>query len=391
MIALVDCNNFFVSCERVVDPSLNGSPVIVLSGGDGCVVAMSNEAKRLGITRGIPLFKIRDIVKAHNVAKIRGHHDLYRKTSLKVMKTLSSIVKDIECYSIDEAFLHLSPQLGDIAGFGHYVVDEVMLKTGIPVSIGIAQTKTLAKLAARFAKKYPGYNGVCVIDTAEKQQKAIALTDISDIWGIGPRLADRLKMVGIKTAAQFASMNLAQVNTLVSITGQRTWRELNGEACIEHDYVPPERRSMTSSRSFEHDVYDFEFLRKAVIGHVSTLGRRLRRQKCHAGEISIYLRTNPFKPHLPQTRDTAKTTLPSPTSDTLTLTTAAINLLKAVYKQGYGYKKAGITLSRLIGDDEVQLGLFDDLDDFNRRRRLMDTLDRLNSSIPGAISLVPGD
>lgn len=391
MIALVDCNNFFVSCERVVDPSLNGCPVIVLSGGDGCVVAMSNEAKRLGITRGIPLFKIRDIVKAHNVAKIRGHHDLYRKTSLKVMKTLSSIVKDIECYSIDEAFLHLSPQLGDVAGFGHYVVDEVMLKTGIPVSIGIAQTKTLAKLAARFAKKYPGYNGVCVIDTAEKQEKAIAMTDISDIWGIGPRLADRLKMVGIKTAGQFASLNLAQVNTLVSITGQRTWRELNGEACIEHDYVPPERRSLTSSRSFEHDVYDFEFLRKAVIGHVSTLGRRLRRQKCHAGEISIYLRTNPFKPHLPQTRDTVKTTLPSPTSDTLTLTTAAINLLKTVYKQGYGYKKAGITLSRLIDDDEVQLGLFDDLDDFNRRRRLMDTLDRLNSSIPGVISLVPGN
>lgn len=391
MIALVDCNNFFVSCERVVDPSLNGCPVIVLSGGDGCVVAMSNEAKRLGITRGIPLFKIRDIVKAHNVAKIRGHHDLYRKTSLKVMKTLSSIVKDIEYYSIDEAFLHLSPQLGDVAGFGHYVVDEVMLKTGIPVSIGIAQTKTLAKLAARFAKKYPGYNGVCVIDTAEKQEKAIAMTDISDIWGIGPRLADRLKMVGIKTAGQFASLNLAQVNTLVSITGQRTWRELNGEACIEHDYVPPERRSLTSSRSFEHDVYDFEFLRKAVIGHVSTLGRRLRRQKCHAGEISIYLRTNPFKPHLPQTRDTVKTTLPSPTSDTLTLTTAAINLLKTVYKQGYGYKKAGITLSRLIDDDEVQLGLFDDLDDFNRRRRLMDTLDRLNSSIPGVISLVPGN
>ena len=387
MIALVDCNNFFVSCERVVDPSLDGRPVIVLSGGDGCVVAMSNEAKALGITRGIPLFKIRSIVERYNVAKIRGHHDLYRSISAKVMKTLQSLVDHIEIYSVDEAFLHLSPQMGDFAGFGRYVVDEVWRRTRIPVSIGIADTKTMAKIAARFAKKYPGYHGACLIDTPAKHARALELTEIADVWGIGRKLSARLNEIGIHTAAQFASLTRPQVNMLLALPGERTWRELHGEACIEHEYVPPSRRSMTSSRSFDHDIYDFDMLRSAVCRHVSSLGRKLRRSRCHAGEIALYLRTNPFKPHLPQTRDIVKFTFDTPTADTLRLTTAAVKLLRDIYKTGYGYKKAGVTLSRLVGDDEVQHGLFEDLTATQRRHRLMETLDRINSSVPGAVNL----
>lgn len=387
MIGLVDCNNFFVSCERAVDPTLENRPVIVLSGGDGCVVAMSNEAKALGITRGIPLFKIRHIVDRHKVVKLRGRHDLYKALSTRVMDTLASLVDKIEIYSIDEAFMHLSPQIGDIAGFGRYVVEEIFRSTHIPVSVGIADTKTIAKIAARFAKKYPGYNGSCVIDTIDKRQRALELTDVADVWGIGRKLSARLNNVGIRTAADLASLPRQHVGVLLSLAGERTWRELNGEACIGHEYVPVSHRSMTSSRSFEHDIYDFDTLRSSVCGHVSALGRRLRRAKCHAGEIALYMRTNPFKPHLPQAHDTLKMTFEPPTADTLQLTSAAVKLLHEAYREGYGYKKIGITLTRMVADEEVQHGLFEDINDSQRRHRLMETLDRLNSEHPGTVNL----
>lgn len=386
MFALVDCNNFFVSCERAVNPGLNGRPVIVLSGGDGCVVAMSNEAKAVGITRGIPMFRIRDIVKRHGVVAIRGHHRLYKETSLRVMAVLSSLVEKIEIYSIDEAFLHIPPSTGDMAGFGRYVAAEVMRLTSIPVSVGLAPTKTLAKIAAGFAKKYPGYRGACLMDTGEKRIRALSLTPIGKVWGIGPRLSVRLGKNGITTALDFASMPRASVAAIVSVAGERTWRELNGEPCIEHEYVPPERRSISSTATFDHDVTDFDRLRSALADHVATAASRMRRKAMHAGEISVFIQTNRYKPHLPQTSDTARFTFDPPTADTLALTAAAAALLGQIYKKGFAYKRSGVTLDHLVGDDKVQHGLFEDIGEVERRRRLMDTLDRLNST-PGTISL----
>ena len=233
MFALVDCNNFFVSCERVFRPELASRPVIVLSNNDGCAVALSNEAKALGLKRGNPYFKVKDICERHGVAVLSGNHRLYGDMSSRVMATLQALTDaPLEVYSIDEAFIVIPEGVGDVADFGRYVVERVKRLTGIPTSMGIAPTKTLAKVAARFAKKYPGYKGACLIDSEEKRLKALALTEVGEVWGIGRRLSRKLTERGIDTALKLASLDENTVTRLFTVTGLRTWRELNGTPCI---------------------------------------------------------------------------------------------------------------------------------------------------------------
>lgn len=380
MLALIDCNNFFVSCERVFRPELVGRPVIVLSNNDGCAVALSNEAKALGLKRGDPFFKIRDLCERNGVTVISGNHRLYGDISSRVMATLQSLTEaPVEVYSIDEAFLDIPDSVGDPAEFGRYVVSEIRRLTGIPTSMGIAATKTLAKIGARFAKKYPGYRGACLIDTEEKRRKALSMVDAGDVWGIGRRLNRRLAERGITTALQMADMAEADVRRMFNVTGVNTWRELNGVSCIEHEPVAPEKQTITSSRSFASDITDFEELRKAICAFASIVGRKLRRQDGFCREVSVFLCTNRFHKESPQYYNTTSLLLGDPTNYTPHIAEAATRALRAIFIEGYGYKKAGITVSRICNRRDITANLFGDPEADARRDRLMRVVDSINN------------
>lgn len=384
MYALVDCNNFFVSCERVFRPELVGRPVIVLSNNDGCAVALSNEAKALGLKRGDPYFKIKATCDRHDVAVLSGNHRLYSDVSSRVMATLQALTEaDIEIYSIDEAFVPIDASTGDPAGFGRYVVERVKKLTGVPISVGIAPTKTLAKVAARFAKKYPGYRGSCIIDSEERRIKSLSLTEVGDVWGIGRRQSRKLLERGIDTALKLAELPEPTVKRLFNATGQRTWQELNGTPCIKHEPVAPDKQTITSSRSFAADVRDFEELRKAVCSFASIIGNKLRRQDGFTSEVTVFVCTNRFHEREPQYFNTATVRLPDPTNYTPLLAEAATAALRAVWREGYGFKKAGVTISRITSRDGLQPNLFADHDRDAKRDRLMQVVDSINNASVG--------
>lgn len=383
VFALIDCNNFFVSCERVRHPELEGRPVIVLSNNDGCAVAMSNEAKALGIKRGSPLFKIQQEVRRHGVAVLSGDHYYYNRISALVMESLGTLDLPLDIYSIDEAFLHLPPDMGEPAEFGRYIVHKIRLETGIPVSIGIAHTRTLAKVAARFAKKYDGYRGCCLIDTEEKRIKALSLTDISDVWGLGRRHAPRLRELGLRTALDFAGMPLHKVRALLHLPGERTWRELRGEACIEHATKDNDAKSIMSSRSFEHNIYTLGELRQALCTFAGTVCRKLRRQQGHAADIGVFIATNRFDTRSPQYSDFTSCALPEPTDFTPAIASEGIRLLDTIFRPGYGYKRAGLIISRIVPRGGLQPSLFEDTAQRDKRERLMRVADALNAASAG--------
>lgn len=379
MIGLIDCNNFFVSCERVRHPGLAGRPVVVLSNNDGCAVAMSNEAKALGVTRGLPYFKFRDTAERSGMAVLSGDHKFYGEISSKVMSTIRSVLDEVEVYSIDEAFAVIPDYVGDMSEFGRYLVRTIADDTGIPVSLGISTTKTLAKVAARFAKKYPAYEGACVIDTEDKRLKALSLTDAADVWGIGRRLSRRFQERGIVTASQVAALTREAVTSIFGVNGERTWRELNGEPCITREQIPPARQSIMVSRTFATDIYEREPVREAVSMFVDSLSRKLRRHRLLATEISVFVATNRFHSRQPQYYGCEHMRIEEATDDTLTLTSLSLRMLDKILKHGYGYKRAGVTVTRLVDKDARQPSLFSDKADTDRRERLMRTLDRINS------------
>lgn len=383
MFALVDCNNFFVSCERVRNPLLESKPVIVLSNNDGCAVALSNEVKALGIKRGVPLFKIKEMVHRHNIHVLSGDHRYYSALSGKVMESLAELDLNLEIYSIDEAYLTIPPDLGEPAEFGRYIVKKIKEDTGIPVSIGIAATRTLAKVAARFAKKYPGYRGCCLIDSEERRLKALELTDIADVWGIGRRLSPQLKIMGIRTALQFAQLSVKQAHDIHGVNAERTWRELNGEPCIE--YVHDETsKSIMASRSFERDIYTLGELEQAVCVFAGIIGKKLRKQGGYATQLSVFVATNRFRTNSPQYKNSALCMLPEATDFTPALASAAREMLRKVFRSGYGYKRAGVAVPKVVPAASVQLGLFDDPDILARKRRLMQVTDSLALKNPAA-------
>lgn len=379
MVGLADCNNFFVSCERVYRPDLLGRPVIVLSNNDGCAVALSNEAKALGFKRGDPYFKIREQAEAAGAAIISGNHRMYGDLSRRVMLTLRSMVDLVEVYSIDEAFLFPPDDVGNLHEFGCYIARTVRRNTGIPVSVGFAPTKTLAKIAARFAKKYSGYNGACVIDSADKARKAMELTPIGDVWGVGRRNVPRLLRQGVTTALQLADMPEEHVRELFSIVGLRMWRELNGTPCIEQEVVAPQRQTMTSSCSFKTDLYSLEELRQAVVTHASKVARRLRAHGLLAEAVQVFIATNRFHDAARQYCNAFDLRLEDPTADTAQIVKASLTALEKVYRTGLGFKRAGVTITRCTAADAATHSLFSDPGDIARRRRLMDAMDRINS------------
>lgn len=383
MFALIDCNNFFVSCERVRHPELVGRPVVVLSNNDGCVVALSNEVKALGIKRGVPLFKIRGLVERYRIAVLSSDHRFYSAISQKVMDSLRELDLGLEVYSVDEAFIRIPAELGEPQDFGRYVVEKIMLEVGVPVSIGIAPTRTLAKVAAHFAKKYPGYRGCCIIDSEKRRLKALELTDVADVWGIGRRLAPKLKSIGVTTALDFAMLDRQQVASGFGINGERTWRELNGETCVEYS-GDSTAKSIMVSRSFERDIFSLAELEQAVCAFSTIIGKKLRRQHGYATQIGVFIATNRFHTNQPQYTRSVACELPEATDYTPHLVSAARELLGQIYRRGYGYKRAGVMVPKVMPSAAIQRGLFDDPELSARHKRLMQVADTLANSNPGA-------
>lgn len=380
MYALIDCNNFFVSCERLFNPSLNGVPVVVLSGNDGCVIARSNEAKALGIGMGQPAFELRELFEREKVAIYSSNHILYGDISRRVMSLLARFSPEVEVYSIDEAFLKLDgismPDGAEV--YGRIIADEVLRCVGIPVSVGIAPTKTLAKIASHRAKKIPWYKGVCYLATPD--QRAIALMEcpIDDVWGIGRRLAPKLLAEGVATAWDFTRLRCAYVRSKYTIGGERTWRELQGEVCYAADEVPESRQSVTVSRTFGQAVSTFDEVYEAVANFTATAAERLRLEGLAAGSIMVFVKGRGCHPD--RYVGALQRTLPVASDSTIELLQYARRILVTLYRRGELYKKAGVILGHIIPREHVQLSLFDTVDR-DKHHRLMQVMDNVNKKV----------
>lgn len=383
MFGLVDCNNFYASCERVFNPSLNGKPVVVLSNNDGCVIARSNEAKMLGIKMGIPAYQIKDLVTNHQVHIFSSNYTLYGDMSARVMSLLAEMVPEIEIYSIDEAFINIDG-IRDLKSLGAKIVKKVTRGTGIPVSMGIASTKTLAKIANKFAKKYPAFHQLCIIDTEEKREKALKMLDIRDVWGIGRKQTAKLEKQGVKTAYDFTQLSSAWVRKHMTVVGERTWKELRGIPCIDMESAPPSKKQICTSRSFGKMLTDIDTMGEAIATHASTCAKKLRKQKSYATSIMVFIHTNNFRKDLPQYWKNSVIHLPIPTNDTQEIVRYALSALRKIFIEGYMYKKAGVIITEIT--EGAQLGLFDSTNR-EKQTRLMQTIDKINGEHSTRIKL----
>ncbi len=381
MYALADCNNFFVSCERVFQPWLEGKAVVVLSNNDGCVVARSNEAKAMGIKMGTPFFQIRELADSGKVHVRSSNYKLYGDMSARVMNLLRKAVPSIEVYSIDEAFL----DLGDMRQEMYMEVcsglrEKIRTWTGIPLSIGIAGTKTLGKIASHFAKKYPAYNGVCAIDSDEKREKALALTPVGEVWGIGRRFAPKLTAMGVETAGDFVSRPRSWVERHLGTGGVRTWLELQGKAAIARQ-DEERRQSICTSRSFAGTISDKDELASRVSDFASACAAKLRKEHSVAGKVGVFLMTNRFREDQPQYFPSLEIVLDTPANSTQEIVSAALRIFDRIYSPGFKYKKAGVIVGATGPDNLIQLALFGDEDDGlarNKADRLSELMDRVN-------------
>ena len=371
MIGVVDCNNFFVSCERVFAPKLIGRPAVVLSSNDGCVVARSNEAKAMGIAMGIPFFKVKGLVESGQLCALSSNYTLYGDMSRRVMSVIRRHVPEMEQYSIDECFIVL-PEIEDYQAFGCRLSQIVEQWTGIPVSVGLAHTKTLAKLASRFAKKHKGYRGCCLIDTQEKRRKALELTNLRDVWGIGRKSAAKLEQMGLHTAWQFARSEQKQIRKLMGIAGEETWRELNGESVLGLT-IPTPRKSIQSTRSFNRPLLTTRELHTALADFCAQVAEKLRKENACARAVGIFFATDRFNPNVPFIQRTAIHSFDVATADPREFSAATRRLLEGIYTDGIPTKRAGVWVDG-IEHAAIQRGLFDRVDR-ERQKRLLQTID----------------
>ena len=377
VFALVDCNNFYVSCEQVFNPKLIGKPVIALSNNDGCVIARSNEAKAIGIRMGIPVFKIRDIIKAYKVHVYSSNYTLYGDMSQRVMEILSGFIPDVEIYSIDEAFLDLSGfKKCNLSDYGYSIMSKIKKWTGIPVSIGIAETKTLAKIANRIAKKSEKTGGVLDLTRSPYQDKALEITAVEDVWGVGRSYSRFLKSKSINNALQLRNASVSLIKKEMGISGFRILQELKGVSCYPLEQYPPPKKEITVSRSFKHPVEDIADISEAVAAYASNGAEKLRKAHLEAGVIVVFLMTNPYSRES-RYFNMKTIQLPFPTSDTSKLIKYACIGLSKIYRKGYMYKKAGIILRDLASDSRAQMTLFDYKNKW-KSKEVMRVLDNTN-------------
>lgn len=385
VFALVDCNNFYASCERIFNPLLENKPVIVLSNNDGCCVARSNEAKKLGIKMGEPFFKIKDLIEKNKVNVFSSNYELYGDISNRVVNTLFTFSPDVEVYSIDEAFVNLKNLVAkDYTNTGKQIREKILNWTGIPVSVGISPTKTLSKVANEFVKKNKSLNGVLsLIDYSEEEiDDLLRELDVSDIWGIGRQYSKKLREDGINTAYDFKYSNPKYIQKIMTIGGIKTQQELKGISCIPIEYEIPDKKGICSSRSFGKNVTTFSELKEAISTYTTTASEKLRLQNSKCFRITVFIRTNPFRINDKQYSNSCSYNFQEATQYTPDLIKAGISLLNKIYKPGYYYQKAGILLTEIIPQGKEQESLFnlDHLQYKNPKKDLViQKVDEINS------------
>ena len=375
IFALVDCNNFYVSCERVFNPKLRGKPVVVLSNNDGCIVSRSNEAKVLGIGMGVPAFEIKDIMQKNGVEAFSSNYTLYADMSSRVMETLSAFTPEIEIYSIDEAFLNLTGIYGSLTKYGRKIRQTVRQWTGLPVAVGIGQTKTLAKIAARIAKKSAKASGVFDISCCACPDKVLSKIAVEKVWTVGIKTAIKLRKAGIKTAFALRDADTNWIRQRFGVVGLRTVYELRGICCYPLEHNPPTRKSVSVSRMFGKDVESVEQLKQAISTYTSRAGEKLREDSLAAKLMAVYVTTSRFIKNRYFNQCTVE--LDIATSDTAELIKNACDCIDRLYRKGYAYKKCGIVFSNLVSENCIQMDLFDRTDRF-KSRRLMQAVDAVN-------------
>lgn len=387
MYALVDCNSFYASCERVFNPKLDGRPVVVLSNNDGCVIARSDEAKALGIAMGAPFFQIQSLVKQHDVTVYSSNYALYGDMSDRVMQTLAHFVAEVEVYSIDEAFLNLSGYertQADLAQFARQLRQTVKQWTGIPVSIGIGPTRTLAKLANRWAKQQKIPGGVCWLQETEQITPVLDAFAVGDVWGIGRQYGKLMEQHGIRTAGDLTRQTDDWVRRTMTVDGLRLVMELRGVSCREPENLlgsaHDPKKAIACSRSFGKPTNEYEILSEAVATFVGRVGRKLRAQQSAANLLTVFIRTNKHRPDLPQQQAYRTITLPVATNYTPDLLEPALYLLKSLWLSGLRYMKAGVMVSGLVPEGNCQTDLFA-LPPDPRKARLMTLMDELNGAM----------
>ena len=408
MIGLADCNNFYCSCERVFRPDLIGNPVVVLSNNDGCVIARSEEAKALGYKMGDPFYQVKEKLEAEGVAIFSSNYTLYGSLSNRVMSMLSHYSPHIDQYSIDESFFDVDQSMAErffqdnlkendtflnneslLHQYGAKISADVLRAVGIPISIGIAETKTLAKIGSKFAKKYKGYHGCCLIDTDERRHKALSLFPIKDVWGIGRQISRKLDYMGIRTAAQFADKKESWVRSHFNIITVRTWKELNGESCISIEELP-QKKSICTSRSFAGEgISDKDVVEEAVANFAVRCAEKLRHQGSVCQGITVFAWTSRFNENVPEYTIHDSLTLPIATNAQEEIVGAALSILRAKYPKSmadsrpdrpdmsFYFKKAGVILWQISPDHPRQQDLFDPIDR-SKQKKLMEAIDAIN-------------
>ncbi len=391
LFALVDCNNFYVSCERVFRPELINQPVAVLSNNDGCIVARSQEVKNLGIKMATPLYQVEALIKKHRVHLFSSNYSLYADMSNRVMQCLEHYSPALEVYSIDESFLDLSGiHSEDPCRYARQIKHSVQQYTGIPVCIGMGPTKTLAKLANYAAKKWPKTGGVVDLSDPLRREKLLPLVAVGEIWGIGRQTRKRLQLMGIKTAEQLAAQTPESIQTQFNIVVARTVMELNAVSCLALEDIASDKQQIVCSRSFKRRLSDYDELAAALASFCSRAAEKLRQQQSVAGSIGVFIRTNPYNPEEPQYQRSAHAEFKQSTADTRHILKLAKSLLKDIYKSGYRFQKCGVQLTHIQpASDPQQLDLFSQTDQAASSHQLMQTVDQINRRFPKAISVSP--
>lgn len=380
MFALIDCNNFYASCERVFRPDLNGKPIVVLSNNDGCVIARSNEAKAVGIPMGAPAFEYDKLFKQHNVQVFSANFALYGDMSNRVMTILSDYSPEMEIYSIDECFLKLKgfETYFNLQNYGDEMRYKVTKWTGIPISVGIAPTKALSKLANRIAKKYPEKTkGVYIIDSEEKRIKALKWLKIEDVWGIGRQHTKRLNAQNVFTAYDFTQLTDEWICKNLAIVGLRLKHDLQGIPTLDLEEIQP-KKNIATTRSFETNYTEFEQLNERISTFASSCAEKLRKQKSCCNSLMVFIHTNGHRKDLPQYSRNIVVKLPFPTNSSIELANFAKQGLKRIFKQGYAYKKAGVIVQDFTPEMVTQTTLFESRDE--RHIPLMKAIDKINSN-----------
>lgn len=381
---MVDCNNFYASCEKLFRPDLRDTPVVVLSNNDGCVVARSKEAKALGIKMGVPIHLIKMEIRRHHIKVFSSNYTLYGDLSRRVMTNLEAISPRVDIYSIDEAFLDLTgiDRVVSFEEFGRQVKDTLYQNVGLPVCVGIAPTRTLAKLANYAAKKYPATGGVVDLTSLTRQRRLMARVPVDEVWGVGNKLSAKLQAMGITTALQLADTDLATLRKRFSVVLERTARELNGISCLVWEDTPAPKKQIMCSRSFGQPIQALPDLEAAVAKYATRATEKLRKGQQYAGELMVFIRTNPFRPGVPQYSSSTSVRLVNPTQDSRVIVQKTLSQLRSIYRTGYDYAKAGVMLSELVDETGLQRDLFESSytgnENSGRSEKLMAVIDAIN-------------